>query len=89
MNEGGSGDSSEHAVGYTAGRPYMILRGQDWFEVTGEGGPVETLCAWCGRFQNPDGSWGRPTSNRFLKPASHGICPECALAEMRAEGETN
>jgi Zn finger protein HypA/HybF involved in hydrogenase expression len=49
--------------------------------------PLETLCAWCGRFKNPDGTWGTPTAHRLQKEATHGICPQCLATEMHVETE--
>lgn len=46
---------------------------------------LETLCAWCGRFKNPDGSWGFPTSFRSSRECTHGICPQCAAKALKRE----
>lgn len=40
-----------------------------------------TLCAWCGRWRNSDGSWEIAT-NGLGDNATHGICPECLASEM-------
>jgi hypothetical protein len=39
---------------------------------------LATLCAWCRRFQAPDGTWqpGRRATDATVR--SHGICPDCA-----------
>jgi len=50
---------------------------------------AEIFCAWCGRFQNPDGTWATPTTIRLLGPATHGMCPDCVAAQLSGERANN
>jgi CheY-like chemotaxis protein len=42
---------------------------------------VVTTCAWCRRIRDEDGTWINPGEyihRAFLRPVSHGMCPQCA-----------
>ena len=41
------------------------------------------VCAWCERVRTVAGCWEEREVEPGLGPATHGICPECLLAEQR------
>ncbi|HEY8233568.1 MAG: hypothetical protein ACHQM7_03775 [Vicinamibacterales bacterium] len=40
-------------------------------------------CAWCDRVRTLAGRWEKPEAEPRMAPATHGICPECLLAQQR------
>jgi hypothetical protein len=45
--------------------------------------PLPIVCAWCERVRSLAGCWEVREVEPELGPATHGICPECLLAEQR------
>jgi hypothetical protein len=41
------------------------------------------VCAWCERVRTQAGRWEQPGDETSAAPATHGICPECLVAETR------
>jgi hypothetical protein len=42
------------------------------------------VCAWCERVRTSAGSWEEPSAPPRAEQATHGICPECLVAQKRA-----
>jgi len=42
------------------------------------------VCAWCERVRTSAGVWEEPSAPPRAEQATHGICPECLVAEKRA-----
>jgi hypothetical protein len=45
--------------------------------------PLPIVCAWCERVRTLAGRWEERELEAGLAPATHGICPECLVAEQR------
>ena len=45
--------------------------------------PLPIICAWCERVRTVAGCWEEREVEPGFGPATHGICPECLLAEQR------
>lgn len=41
------------------------------------------VCAWCERVRSQAGCWEEPGDEAGDAPATHGICPDCLVAETR------
>ena len=42
------------------------------------------VCAWCERVRTNAGGWEEPSAPPRAEQATHGICPECLVAQKRA-----
>ena len=42
------------------------------------------VCAWCERVRTSAGSWEESSAPPRSEQATHGICPECLVAQKRA-----
>ena len=42
------------------------------------------VCAWCERVRTSAGDWEEPSAPPRAEQATHGICPECLVAQKRA-----
>jgi hypothetical protein len=40
-------------------------------------------CAWCERVRTGGGRWEKPDGLPLPGEATHGICPECLVAQTR------
>ena len=45
--------------------------------------PLPIVCAWCDRVRTLAGRWEKPQAEPRVGLATHGICPECLLAQKR------
>ena len=45
--------------------------------------PLPIVCAWCERVRTPAGRWEEPSGAPITAPATHGICPDCLVAQTR------
>lgn len=41
------------------------------------------VCAWCDRVRSLTGCWEEREVEPGFGPATHGICPECLVAQQR------
>jgi len=41
------------------------------------------VCAWCERVRSGAGRWEEPHAPALTERATHGICPECLIAQTR------
>ena len=46
--------------------------------------PLPIVCAWCERIRTGSGRWEEAAGGSpVAEEATHGICPECLVAETR------
>jgi len=41
------------------------------------------VCAWCGRVRTRPGCWEEVDAEPIASDATHGICPDCLVAQTR------
>jgi len=44
------------------------------------------VCAWCDRLRTGAGRWVEADTDPLAHDATHGICPDCLVAQTREAG---
>jgi post-segregation antitoxin (ccd killing protein) len=44
------------------------------------------VCAWCERVRTTTGRWLEANADPIADDATHGICPDCLVAQTREAG---
>ena len=48
--------------------------------------PLPIVCAWCERVRTGAGRWVEADADPIAGDATHGICPDCLVAQTREAG---
>lgn len=48
-----------------------------------KGVPLPIVCAWCERVRTSAGRWEEAGAEPTADEATHGICPDCLVAQKR------
>jgi hypothetical protein len=51
-----------------------------------KGVSLPIVCAWCERVRTSAGRWEAAGDEPVAEQATHGICPDCLLAQTREAG---
>ena len=47
------------------------------------GASLPIVCAWCERMRTSAGRWEEADTELVAEVATHGICPDCLVAQTR------